>query len=332
MKRLIFLIIFPFFAAQTPAQQIFSISGKITDTATAEPLPGASISIYKAGPVSGLVSNKDGAFAIKELTSFDSIKFSMVGYHSKVLYQKDFIDIHFLHIKLSVAPVALQEVVIKPPVAIEIIKRAIANINAFLPTDNYESKGFYREIIKDRENYFSVAEAVFRAQYFPQKETYKLQLLQGRSKEDVAYTRLFEDFHPGGGPQSVAGNSFITSRPDFLNLKKINYFIYKIDSLVEFDGQLLYSISFDQKPGIKEALEKGRLLINKDDDAIVRYEASNSPVGSSYIKSLTGTDKVFAELLNIDFKRKSWTRRVDFSHVNNKWLMSYAEGTQSIEY
>ncbi|MEP6747517.1 MAG: hypothetical protein ABJB86_07315, partial [Bacteroidota bacterium] len=40
----------------------------------------------------------------------------------------------------------------------------------------------------------------------------------------------------------------------------------------------------------------------------------------------------FAELLNIDFKRKSWTRRVDFSTVKNKWIMSYAEGTQSIEY
>jgi CarboxypepD_reg-like domain len=314
------------------AQQPLSLNGKVTDAATGEPLTGASISIYTAGNVSGLVSNKDGRFAMNEIIRFDSLKFSMVGYHSKIFYQKELIGANYLEIKLTVAPSELKEIVIRPPVAIEIIKLAIAKINSYLPDDIFESRGFYREIIKDRENYFSVAEAVFKAQYFPKKEKYKLQLIRGRSKEDVSFTRLFEDFHPGGGPQSVAGNSFITSRPDFLNPKKINDFSYKIDSLVQFDGQWLYSISFDQKPGKKEALEKGTLLITKDDYAIVRYEAANSPLGSAYIKNLTGADKVFAEILNIDFKRKGWKRRVDFTKVNDKWIMSYAEAKHLIEY
>src|SRR5450432_2159008 len=211
------------------AQQPLSLNGKVTDAATGEPLTGASISIYTAGNVSGLVSNKDGRFAMNEIIRFDSLKFSMVGYHSKIFYQKELIGANYLEIKLTVAPSELKEIVIRPPVAIEIIKLAIAKINSYLPDDIFESRGFYREIIKDRENYFSVAEAVFKAQYFPKKETYKLQLIRGRSKEDVSFTRLFEDFHPGGGPQSVAGNSFITSRPDFLNPKKINDFNYKID-------------------------------------------------------------------------------------------------------
>jgi len=147
-------------------------------------------------------------------------------------------------------------VIVKKTTGLEIIKKVIAAIPSFQPKENFENKGFYREIIKDRENYFSVAEAVFTAQYYTAKGSYKLKLIQGRSKEDVAYTRLFEDFHPGGGPQSAIDKSFILERPDFLDEKKIKYFTYKIDSLVQFDGRWLYSISFDQKPDVKQALEK----------------------------------------------------------------------------
>ena len=233
---------------------------------------------------------------------------------------------------MELAPGELEEVVVKKSSPLDIIHKTIAALPSFQPDSNFENKGFYREIIKDRQNYFSVAEAVFLAQYFPKKKSYKLKLLQGRSKEDVSYTRLFEDFHPGGGPQSVAGKSFVVEQPDFLNEKKIKFFNYKIDSLVQFDERWLYSISFDQKPGVKEALEKGRLLIDADNYAVVSYQAENSPLGAAYMKDLTGTDKIFAEILNIDFKNKGWKRRVDFTPVNNRWIMSYANAEYTIGY
>ena len=326
MKRLVsitfFSCLFLFARSQWSAQ--------ILDSRSAEPLAGASITVYLKGNISGLVANKEGRFSIAS-GPFDSIKVSMIGYHSKTIFQGQFPGAD-LTIQLEVAPAELGEVVVKTSSALDIIHKAIAVLPSFQPDSNFENKGFYREIIKDRENYFSVAEAVFLAQYFPKKESYKLKLLQGRSKEDVTYTRLFEDFHPGGGPQSVAEKSFIVERPDFLNEKKIKFFVYKIDSLVRFNERWLYSISFDQKPGVKEALEKGRLLIDADTYAVANYQAENSPLGTAYIKDLTGTDKVFAEILNIDFKRKGWKNRVDFMRVNNQWIMSHAETEYLISY
>ena len=332
MQKLHFLFLLSCFVSLLQAQQRAALAGKVADAISGEPLQGASISLYKAGTVSGLVSNGDGKFLIAEIATCDSLRISMIGYHSQTFHQQALINLQYLEVQLKLAPAVLKEVVVKPRAAIDIIKEVISKMDAYLPGDEFESTCFYREIIKDRKNYFSVAEAVFRAQYFPQKHSFKLQLVQGRSKQDVAYTRLFEDFHPGGGPQSVTGNSFLTGRPDFLNLKKINDFDYKIDSLLQFDDELLYSISFDQKPGIKEALEKGRLLVTVDGYAVVRYEAANSPAGSAYIKNLTGTDKIFADLLNIDFKRKGWKRRVDFTRLNDKWLMSYAAEDLAIGY
>ena len=102
--------------------------------------------------------------------------------------------------------------------------------------------------------------------------------------------------------------------------------------MVQFDNRWLYHISFDQKPGLKESLDKGYVLIDTEDDAVVQYDVQNSPLGEPYIKSLTGSDKIFAELLNIDLKRKSWKHRVDFTRIKDKWVMSYAETKYSIAY
>ena len=304
--------------------------GKVIDAVSGEPLSSASIILFSSGKKTGLVANKEGVFSFT--TSVDSIRVSMVGYRSKTIFAKEFSNKNYFEIKLEAVAAELGEVIVKKTTGLEIIKKVIAAIPSFQPKENFESKGFYREIIKDKENYFSVAEAVFAAQYGPAKGSYKLKLIQGRSKEDVAYTRLFEDYHPGGGPQSAVSKSFILELPDFLDIKKIKYFTYKIDSLVQFDDRWLYSISFDQKPDVKQALEKGRLLIDADEFAVVKYEAENSPIGTPYIKDLTGSDKIFAALLNIDLKRKAWKHRVDFTKVDDKWVLSYVGSERKIGY
>ena len=326
MKRLILFAFLnsPFLFVQSQWR------GEVLDSASGEPLRNASITLYSTGNISGLVANKEGKFFIAT-TSYDSIRVSMIGYHSKTIFPGQ-LQTADVKIQLGLAPADLREVVVKKSSALAIIHKTIAALPSFQPDSNFENKGFYREVIKDRENYFSVAEAVFVAQYFPNKGSYKLKLLQGRSKEDVTYTSLFEDFHPGGGPQSVAGKNLVVEQPDFLNEKKLKLFNYKIDSLVQFDERWVYSISFDQKPGIKEALEKGRLLIDADNYAVVSYRSENSPLGTPYIKDLAGTDKVFAQILNVDLKRKGWKSRVDFTSVNNKWIMSYAETEYEIGY
>jgi hypothetical protein len=324
MKRLSAIILFTYINLLAISQ------GKVLDAATGEPLSSASILLFSSGKKTGLVANKEGVFSLT--SSYDSIRVSMVGYRSKTVFAKDFLNKDHFEIKLETVPAELSEVIVKKTTALEIIKKVIAAIPSFQPKENFENKGFYREIIKDRENYFSVAEAAFAMHYYPAKENYKLKLIQGRSKEDVAYTRLFEDYHPGGGPQSVMNKSFIFEIPDFLDEKKIKYFTYKIDSLVQFDDRWLYSISFDQKPDVKQALEKGKLLIDADEFAVVKYEAENSPVGTPYIKDLTGSDRLFAALLNIDFKRKAWKHHVDFSRVDGKWVLGHVESERKIGY
>jgi hypothetical protein len=150
--------------------------GEIVDSRSGEALNGASITLYSNGNISGLVANKEGKFTIVA-GAYDSVKVSMIGYHSKTIFPY---NIGWdLKIRLELAPAELGEVVVKKSSPLDIIHKTIAALPSFQPDSNFENKGFYREIIKDRENYFSVAEAVFLAQYFPKKKSYKLKLLQG---------------------------------------------------------------------------------------------------------------------------------------------------------
>ena len=160
----------------------------------------------------------------------------------------------------------------------------------------------------------------------------KLKLEQGRTKEEVNYTRLFEDFHPGGGPQLGAEESFSIHFPDFLNLKKIDHFKFGVEKLLYQDENRIYCIHFDQRENVKESLEKGRIYINAYDFSIIKYEAENSPLGMPYVKDLQGTDKIFAEILNIDLTRKSWKRTVGFTRINNQSLFSYTNIELKIGY
>ena len=117
-----------------------------------------------------LVTNKEGSFSIAAGNAPDSLKISMIGYRSKTIYKNELVSGFPSIIQLELAAAELEGIVIKQTTALDIIKKIIAAIPSHQPAGNFESKGFYREIIKDRQNYFSVAEAVFLAQYFPAKK------------------------------------------------------------------------------------------------------------------------------------------------------------------
>ena len=173
MKLCLWSFIFLLNATFVVAQRSTTLHGIVLSGNSKEVLPGASLTLYYGGAVSGLVANKEGNFSIATGVFYDSLRVSMVGYHSKIYYSNAIDIANNLEVRLDIAPAALQEVVVRSATAVDVLKRAIVKIPANQPTDNFENKGFYREIIKDRENYFSVLEAIFNLQYFPSKKTIK---------------------------------------------------------------------------------------------------------------------------------------------------------------
>ena len=333
LRNLLFIIFFILLCFHTHELGAQILKGRIIDKFTKITLTAVSIAVYQGARISGSISNNEGEFQVIIPEEADSVKFSLIGYRSTL------IDLHhsprpheFLTIGLEIQPIELSEVIVKPLTALDILTSAISATKTMMAKSNYENQFFYREIIKDRENYFSVSEAIFKGQFIPSKNDYKLKLEKGRSKEEVSYTRLFEDYHPGGGPEGLFNESLVSGLPGFLSAKKLKLFNYRKDSMLSFDGRNVYVIDFDQKPDVHEALDKGKVYIDANDFSIIKYESENSPLGTQYIKDLTGTDKLFAELLHIDFKRKGWVKKVEFSKSEGKLYLKHAFKEYKIGY
>jgi hypothetical protein len=141
----------------------------------------------------------------------------MIGYRSMRYSLAELPEKDSMIVKLRPELKNLNEVVVRPVSVMNIIRGAAEKMNSYVPSGDFESLAFYREIIQDSTEFYSVAEAIFKAQFSVQKKSFRLKLEKGRSKEDVAYTRLFEDYHPGGGPEDAIGQSISVRPPDFLN-------------------------------------------------------------------------------------------------------------------
>ena len=331
-RCLLFFVLILLHPLATIAQP-YLVKGKITDKETNVPLDAVSIVAFQKGISSGTISNTEGIFQVVIDPGTDSLQFSRIGYASKTidLSQNTYAGT-FLKIEMQVQQKQLGEVIVRNTSALEIVRKAVAATHDMIPGSDYETGNFYREIIKDSSSYYSVAEAAYKTQYYPSEKSFRMQLLKGRAKEDVASTRMFEDFHPGGGPQALAGFSFSDGFPDFLNLKKLRSFRYKKDSVIQFGDKFIYVISFDQNPDVHEALERGKLFIDTDDYAVIKYECESSPIGLPYVKNLQGTDKLMAKLLKIDFERKYWQKLAEFTVQTGKLILSHAAASYNIAY
>ncbi len=331
MRRLISVTIWICFSVMAESQNIH-VQGIVLDSKTREPLPGVSILIFQSANTTGGISNSEGKFSLNHADQYDSVKFSAIGYHSLLLKPDHLAGQTKLFIPLEKEELNLEAVTVKPLTAMDIIHRVVEKLHSTVPAGEFENTAFYREIIKDSQQYFSAAEAIFKVQYFPRKQISKIMLVKGRSREDVSYTRLFEDFHPGGGPEAAVNLSFVISQPDFLNESKIKNFVYKKENSVTYESRRLYVISFDQKPAVHESLESGKIYIDADDFSVFKFEAENSMAGTPYIKSLKGTDKIFAGLLNIEFSVKGWRRTAQYRKIADKIYLDFASLEYRIDY
>ena len=228
----------------------------------------ATVLVYHDGLIRGTVTNDDGVFSISLSPGVDSIRISMVGYHSATWDRAVNGSLTELVIQLAKYLTPLYDVIVRPMSATEIMTKSAEKVSTSFSSRDYETSGFYREIIKDHEHYFSVAEAIFKAQFFPAKKNYRLMLERGRVKEDVTYTALFEDFHPGGGPQLAVNNGFVTAVPAFLKTKEFPKFEFRKEHSTIYDNRHVYEIAFDQKQGVKESLEKGRVFVDAEDQRL----------------------------------------------------------------
>ncbi|MEM7297970.1 MAG: carboxypeptidase-like regulatory domain-containing protein [Bacteroidota bacterium] len=180
------------FTQEVAAQRFATLTGKIIDVQTKEPLPFATVNVQNT-PL-GVVANQDGAFEFTFPSKYlaDTIVFAIAGYQSeKLLAQK--ISGQDLTIELVEKAVVLTEVVVtnKELTAWQILELALKNIKNNYPTQPFEFDAFYRDYkIEDDKciGIFEAAISVYDKGYsnVPNKYSFKEKVVLEQVRKSLA--------------------------------------------------------------------------------------------------------------------------------------------------
>jgi hypothetical protein len=257
------------------AQETFiTVTGLLKDRQTGEKINYATVSVPGTGI--GTVSNSDGEFTLKVSPSLAGAEFEV----SHLSYATARFSIEEAAGKantffLDLRPVQLKEVPVIPEDAAELVALALRKVRENYSQEPVRMSGFYRESVRQRRGYLSIAEAVvdiYKAPYsgFQQDQ---VRIFKGRKSASVkpSDTLLVK---LQGGPK-VLMMLDIMKNPDLgIALSDLGNYRFISGPLVNIDDRLHRVIVFTPAVELETPLYYGKLYISADDIAITRAEFS----------------------------------------------------------
>lgn len=298
--------------------RFFQLTGQIIDKKTKEPVEYASV--YIKNNNTGTVSNEDGNFVLKlpPGTLDDSVYFSCIGY--KTLPRKINDLNEYNSIALEPHFFQLKEVRIQPIDPEDILKKAKENI-----PNNYSSiplmlSAFYRETIRQNNEYVALSEAILKIFKSPYDSPGNDQVVIYKGRKS-RFPKQMDTvvFKFQGGIFTSLMLDIAKNPPNFLSDEYMKYYDFKLEEAVRIQDRYVYVISFDQRPEIDLVLHKGRLYIDMETYAIVRADFAISPRG------LDMAAEMLIRKSSRKFKVKpSFSAYVaNYTLQGNRWYLNY---------
>jgi len=269
---------------QESRDSCFQIKGHLRDKETNEAIAYCSVSVENSSI--NTVTNHEGDFTISLHDSLrhSTIHFSHIGYLSLNITIADLLG-QYAILALEPKIVVLPEVYIQAVNTKNILQKYFIN-----RSENYLKKSiymnvFYREGIEQEKGSTELTEAVFKVYKSPCDFT-----ADNSSRFDFITTDMvklekmrsmvsgtehkFLDFKIKSGVQTFFQLDVVKYAPDFLDPRYYDNYYYTHTGTSFVDEQRLYVISFQPKPGAREALYKGHLYIDAESYALVmvRFE------------------------------------------------------------
>ena len=307
-----------------PAQQYRIITGKVEDSNTGTPLQFASI-LLKNSTVS-TVTNSDGEFTFKIPAdkSGDSLQVSYLGYRNQVVAVGDFNPKRTKRIRLEPSNLDIRSITVRTDDAEELFKSAFSSRSRRLNYIEHLSgmSGFYRETIKKGSKYLVLTEAVVDIvkQSYSSLSPDNVAIYKGRTNTNRnALDTLFLQLQ--GGP--VTSLYLDVVKDPFIGTDMIaatDYYQFRMGPMVFMDDLNIYTIDFNQVPGITDILYRGRIYVESQTLAIVRIEfemnlENRKDAWKEFVRKKPDDVQIGVE----------WAKyQVNYKNYGDKWYMDYA--------
>lgn len=318
--RIVAILLFCFFSVVTYGQSTLTISGKVLDKETGEPLIFATIGI-RGEPVS-TVSNRLGQFDFhvsRDLVE-KNLVISMLGYENLEAPINSLVGLDSVVLRMNRAVQLLEEVVISDSLSGgDIARIAINRIDENYPTEPFLMDGFYRDLKQVGGIYISLLEAAVKIY----DEDYKTPNNKFRLRERVALmevrkslnynhrlTRYFED-------NNLLEDLLLHNNVRYRNFPTEEVFFngFKRGESTYYDGHRVYVIS------IEDQLFHLKIFVDQNSYAIIRLD---------YERKFK--NEILKKKKDIVSKYESDKKTIIFKLFNNKMYLNYMQVTSQINW
>lgn len=329
--RLAILAILFFITCSSIAQTHFTISGKLQDAETQEPLVFASISIVNE-PI-GTVSNSLGEFDFHIPTRLENgrLKVSMLGYQNYEAAISSFIGRDTVVINLSKASQVLDEVVIHDSLSGgDIVRIALNRIDENYPNQPYLMDGFYRDLKKLGGKYFSLLEAavkIYDEDYDQPRNKDRLRekvaLMEVRksiSYETHKFSRYFEQ-------HNLLEDLLLHNHIKYRTFPEDDIFFDSFKRLESsfYGGHQVFVVS------LKSDLYTLKMFIDRNSYAIIKMYYERRYQGEIVRKKVRSVSKYVSDTKTIGFKQYQGKYYLNYIKVSSKFNW-YNAKTDSLNF
>ncbi len=295
-------------------------SGKVIDKKTREPVQFASVSLFKK-PI-GTITNQDGEYTLKinPANRLDTIAFSCVGYAGKLIKPAD-LNNNAL-VELESISIKIKEVRVKAISPDEILKKIIENLPLNYPDESIMMTSFYRETVRQDDEYINVSEAVMeilKASYMKEGRDDKVRIIKGRKSPDVSRFRWI-NFKLQGGPYTITFLDVVKTLETFLNPEYREYYKYDIREVIWYKTHPAFVLQFKPLRNIGFPCFNGEMIVDRETYAIMNVKFS---FGRPAL-SLAGKSMIRKKPRGVNVRPVAVEYMVDYALFSEKWYLSRA--------
>jgi len=338
-----YLLIFLLTCSSTFAQKNLSISGKITEKKTGDPLPFATIGIK--GSPHGTISNLDGEFNffLPDRYLNDTLFISYVGFESFSIIVRDVIEQERLDVALKERIIVLEEVEVNSEqlTGSDIVARALEKLEENYSSDPFVLKGFFRDVRDQNDQTVYLVEAAVDIQdqgFSLKSHRPKKFYLKGVRASDTRINPLLSGSLLNSGNSLTVNleHDYWLNRLNWMNrLKGISKNELVIEEVRSKNDRLYYVISteqLEQKSGLDDKYKDmqyklvHRYHIDTETFAIHKVEHLEYPLEGNYV----GIEFPYPGD-SLYYSKKGWNQVIEFEPYQGKMYMKYHDVSYSFD-
>ncbi len=222
----------------------FFLSGKVVDDKKGRPIEYASVSIFNK-PI-GTITNLDGDFLLKLHPDNirDTVVISCMGYAQILVPAYQILDEDV--IEMSSISIRIKEVKVTATTPYQLLRNIRDNLAKNYSTSFNLMSAFYRETVKQDDEYISISEAVMEILKSPYVNTFRddiVRLIKGRRSPDVKPFQWL-NFKLQGGPFTITKLDIVKTMESFISEEYQDMYRYEITKVIWYNDNPVYVLEF----------------------------------------------------------------------------------------